>query len=404
MIDTKNLYPTTQGKIIQLDYDFITSLEGACCYCLTDAQVQMILTITDYYGWSTRWFSNDGTIDQQTITDLKGGLVEALMNGCCGDDLSVFTRYTPDGHYQTSTDGGATWNDSPMSDPRNAVPQFPPFVPDGTIDEKCTYADSIVQQLKTGIVDKLTDGMTYVQILEVIEGALFVILAALAPTVIGTIIVTIMGAIIAAIIGETIPVFQAAMTNDVYDRFRCNIAGHIEDDGSFTQDDVDAIYAQLAVDESGIALIFLQQLVALMGIHGMTNAARSGFGSPTAECCVTGCDISSWDVFPDRGTITSRTTFTVFIDATILPADGKYWASIGAPDIAHCCDIGAQADNSGQIYVVSGSPDASFYSPCGNLPSDFSGWLGLAFGSTSMNGVSYRSNTPFTLAIDTTRT
>lgn len=404
MTETKTLTTHVQGKIIQLDYDFITSLNGKCSYCLTDAQVQMILSITDYYGWSTRWYSADGLIDQSVITDLQGGLIEALMCGCCNDN-SVLSRYTADGHYQQSHDGGATWTDTPSADGRNQQPFAPEYLPDGTIDDSCTYADSIVQLIHTQMVDNMASDATKANIINTIISVFAGVAGALSETFIGSIVALLFGAVAILIVLATVPVWQAAMTDDVFDRLRCNIKNHIETDGSFTQADLDAIYAQIGTDETGIAALFLRAVVASFGVVGMTNSARAGYGAPDAECCSTACNTSSWTIYSGYGTINTGTRTANFTEIAATFDGSLYNVVFVSPDADECCDIGAQADNSGQIYYVSGSATSSGYSPCGNDPSNsFVGWLSLAFGSRPLNGIAYASNVPFTLAIDTTRT
>lgn len=400
MIDTKILRPTVQGKIIQLDYDFITSLTGECEYCLTDAQVQMILSIVDYYGWPTRWFSSDGLIDQTVIDHLQGGLIERLMMGCCPDN-SILTRYTNDGHYQQSGDGGSTWSDAPNADPRNPQPYFPPYLPDGTIDASCTYADSVVNLIKDQLVGNIEDDATASQIISTIISVVAAIMGALSETVIGTLIAAVMGAIAIAIVTLTVPLFQAAMTTDVWDRLRCNISEHVESDGTFTQDDIDAIYAQITTDETGIALLFLHGVIAAFSMVGLSNAANAGYGAPDAECCATGCDISTWDAVGVSTVVSgTKTTFSCEIDAG-LAIDGFYYAEFTSPDSGHCCNVSVQSDGSGNLHIVSGAPDVSAYSACGHDPSDFGGFISLGFGVFNMNGFYYRGNAPFRILIDT---
>lgn len=364
MTDTKIINPTTKGKVIQLDYDFIISLTGECEYCLTDAQVQIILGMLDYVGWTTRWYSESGTLDPQIILDLQGGLAERLNMGCCPDN-SILYRYTPDGHYQSSTDGGTTWTDTPGADPRNPNPQFPPYLPPDTMDASCTYADSVSKLVKTGMVDKLTDGMPFADILAILASVFGVIMVGLAPTVIGEIIVGILGAVIVGIIGLTIPLFQAAMTSDVYDRFRCNLSEHIESDGSFTTADVDAIYTQIGSDETGMAKAFLQGFVAAAGATGLTNAARAGYGAPDASCCPTcGAD---WDVVTfdghTVGTIIDRGSNYITLNMTSHPDFGTPWnAMIEGSNDADCCIIQniefLTGDGVGEVYfgVKCGNP------------------------------------------------
>ena len=287
MTETKTLRATVQGKIIQLNYDFITSLHGECEYCLTDAQVQMILSIVDYYGWATRWTSESGTIDQQVITDLQNGLIERLMMGCCPDN-SILSRYTPNGHYQQSNDGGATWADSPQSDPRNPQPMFPPFLPDGSTEEKCSYADSVVQLISIQLVSNLADDATAANIIDVVITVVSTIMAALATTVVGEIVAALFGAIAIAITILGVAAFKAAMTSDVFDRLRCNLSQNMQADGSFTQTNLDAIYDRITSEETGIAAIFLHGVFATFGVIGLTNASHAGFGTAqTTNCCPT---------------------------------------------------------------------------------------------------------------------
>jgi len=296
MEDTKRLQSHMQGKLLQLDYDFILAQTGECEYCLTDAQVQMILAFVDYYGWRTRWYSESGEIDIDIIDALKGGLVDRLMSGCCSDP--VLTRITSNGHYQTSNDGGTTWTDTPIADPRYGVPIYPPLLPPDTVSAKCTYADAIVHLMKDAIADRLTDGMTVSEILGVVVAALGGILAVLATTILGAIAAAIIGGVAALVVGITIPALQAALTTDVWNRLRCNIKCNIASDGEITQAALDSIYTKIGTDESGIAAMFLQQIVAAMGTEGMTNAARSGVGDPSADCSACDCGgcITGWYV------------------------------------------------------------------------------------------------------------
>lgn len=396
MAETKKLSTTIQGKVIQLDYDFITSLEGQCSYCLTDAQVQMILAVMDYFGWTTRWYSSTGIVDEAVILDLQAGLGRALMNGCCQDN-SILYRWTPGGHYQKSTDGGETWADTPTDDPRNPQPLNPPFLPPDTTDNKCTYADSIVQIIKTW-VDGLSDGDTYQQILSGLTGVFTVLFGALAPTVVLAIIVGIVGAVITLIINETIPVFQAAMTTDVYNRLRCNIDAHIEIDGSFTQSDVDAVYSQIGTDENGMAALFLQGFVAAAGVIGLANAARTGAGSAAADCdnCSDCCTMALWDFFDGNSGITvTKVNCEWEIDAQ-QRGDGNWYVIIVSSGVSDCCQATGIDPVSGNVSFQS----TAWCGEDGNLVV-----TGIhpntSISDYSCTGYLARSGSPFTIKITT---
>jgi len=289
------------------------------------------------------WFRDDDKNGKEVAQVWKKIFNEidwSTMSCCCGDDNSVLHRYTPDGHFQKSNDGGATWEDAPGDDPRNPQPFYPPNL-DPEEDNTCQYADSVVTLVKTQMVDLLEEGANYSDILEIITSAFITIMAALAPTILGSIIIGIMGAVIVAMITISIPVFVAAMTTDVYNRFRCNLATNIQADGSFTQEDVDAIWAQIADDETGIAQAFLQNFVAAAGVVGLSNAAHAGFGSADAECCPT-CSVDSWSIQiwsgNPIGTLIGTGTNYVDVQTEIVPGfGGGYYAQIYTSDADICC-------------------------------------------------------------------
>ncbi len=273
-----------KGEIWNYDH-YIPDETKECLYCLTDKQAEILRGILVPIAWKTRWFSpTDATIDGDLIEQFRDGLIRRLMMGCGCDTEGQLERVTANGHYQVSTDGGATWTDSPQSDPRTSNPQFPPFLPPDTTDDSCTYADSVVQLVKVQFVDVVNTATSRQNVIDLMISTIAAIAGALLETVIGAIVVTIFGAIAILIVSITPTVFQAAMTDDVWTRFRCNIKKNVESDGSFTQSDVDAIYSQIGTDETGVAALFLQAFVATLGASLMTNAARAGFGAADADC------------------------------------------------------------------------------------------------------------------------
>lgn len=389
MMQTKDLRTTMSGKIIQLDYDFITSLDGCCSYCLTDAQVQMILGVLDYFGWSTRWYSESGLIDQSVILKLQADLGEALMCGCC-DENGQLKRLTPDGHWQISNDDGVTWIDYPPGDPRQPVPRRPTYpVPvEGEEIPKCQWADSIVQMVKTQFVAELSLEATIRDIIAAL-GALLTLVLSLAGVVSVLIGLASLPAIIFAF---GVLAMQEAFTEEVWDRFRCNLYDNMGASGINSQEQVDAIYARIATDETGIVVIVLQQIVALFGVNGMINAANAGFGSPdaTCDCEDCSCDLSIWSRIDDRMNLPVIDGCTITQEAALIA--GNYYIGI-MTDYPDCCVM--------QYNVTSGSVSgAHLLAPCdytGSLSLDeATGWVnaGLTI-NAPVRGWLLRSSAPF---------
>lgn len=67
-------------KAIALDYEYWLSLsEEGCLYCLNERQVYIILAMSDYVGWPTRWYNPDN-IDKFTVQLIQSELMEAVMS------------------------------------------------------------------------------------------------------------------------------------------------------------------------------------------------------------------------------------------------------------------------------------------------------------------------------------
>lgn len=327
----------------------------------------------------TQWFNwfrdgeKNGKEVAQVWKEIFNNIDWSIMSCCCGDDNSVLHRYTPEGHYQKSNDGGTTWEDDPAGDPRNPQPYFPPNLPEGGENNMCQYADSVVKMIQTQLVDLLDGASTYQEILGIIVTVFTTLMGALAPTVIGSIIVGILGAVIVGIVSVSVPAFMAAMTTDVYNRFRCNLFCHMQADGSFTQADLDAIYAQIAVDETGMAMLFLQGFVAAAGTVGMTNASHLGFGDVAADCSACCPDCSTiWTLLPDEsayhgGTIISHIGNKIRVQSTNVGGSRQQVGLWTGNPSTGCC--------TGHYAIISGDyVDFVDYIPCGGDSFIFGYW------------------------------
>jgi len=262
---------------------------------------------------------------------------------CGSDNVVLLSQWTPDGHYQESTDGGETYHDAPARDPRNNVPLPPPFLPPDTVDETCTYADSIVNKLINDWINATGSTEDQATVIEGIISFLAGIFGAF-----GVVAAAITLGIAIVIVAFTVAAWKAAFVSDVWDRLRCNIAAHMGADGSFTQSDVDSIYSQIGVDETGIVKISLQGMIAAMGWQGLTAAARSGGGSPTASCdCeeCDGCDTSDWVIQEDIGSYVygtlngSSDCNHLIVDQSTPGGDGNYYIKVFAPSNLVGCEV-----------------------------------------------------------------
>jgi len=390
----------TQWKGAQLGYEEHISDPKTVredLYCLTFVQTQAIIAIIELWRFSTRWYS-DEDIDVEEIDQFVNDTQRRLMMPCGSDNVINLTQYTSDGHWQTSTDGGSTWSDTPSTDPRNSVPLPPPYLPPDTVDESCTYADSVVNVLIEQWIHATADDENQQTVIDGIIGFLAGIFGA-----VGNIPAVIVLAIAITVVAFTIAAWKAAFVTEVWDRLRCNIKDNIGADGTFTQANVDAIYARIQSEETGIVQVSLAQMVAALGPQGMTIAARKGYGSATADCsCGEGCEDSLlWDIKapqnPDQGSIVSsgRTASNLVVDGLVVGGDGNYYVQLVAPTSADCCtltNIGTSGSGAGLLVA---------WDLCGETPGTYahsSGTLSDVIGP-SICGLMVRTSSPQTVTL-----
>jgi len=278
--DPKHTY-----KALLWDYEWLLTLsDDECSYCLSEREVQILLSIVEYVGWKTRYIRTLTEPDQSIITEWSGNLARKLMSGCCGDEPTN-QRYTADGYLEQSFDGGETW-ERDNSDPRFNSPIFPPLPGADGDDKKCAAAASAAAVIDDDIVQKLEESMTAADILALIALVLLLFLSggSLAPLIVG---------LVSAILATGIEATKAAFTTEVWDTFRCILYCNMADDGSFTEAQWQQVKADI-FDQIGtsIAQTFLITTVNAWGPAGLTNAARSGR--------VTEADCSDCDCTPDE--------------------------------------------------------------------------------------------------------
>jgi len=266
-----------KAETFPYDY-FIPDDSRECQYCLTDKQAEILRGIIEPLGWETRWWSaTDTAINRDEIQAFRDDLIRRLMMSCCGDEAPDQFRWTEDGVLERSQDGGATWTPAPEFDPRQNSPRFPE--PAGTegASKRCIAATGMVAIIKQQIGDQLTDDMSHYTLGQLI--------ADWVGTMIGTsnpfkaLIVIAVNQIFALIIS----VLRAALTETVYDTLLCIFYCNMANDISFDEARLDQVTTDIGDQIGGIATLFFQQLINLLGVVGLTNLARAG-GATSGDC------------------------------------------------------------------------------------------------------------------------
>lgn len=274
--------PRQTYKALLFDYDaLLAASDDECCFSLSEREILILLAQIEYIGWKTRYIATETEIDPITINRWRDNLARKLMSGCCPDDGRL-SRFTEDGIYQTSDDGGETWEDNPQADPRNQATQAPPLGGSGD-STRCAAADNVrdtFKAYKATVRGLLEAGTTVLAIVAGLIGALGLLLGL---SVAGLGISVLLFGMAAALLSLTPEELDDALSDEVFDEFRCLVYCAAEDDGTFTYSAwVDLIGA---VDDtfSGFPEQFFHAILAAMGYIGLCNAATTGVA--TADDC-----------------------------------------------------------------------------------------------------------------------
>ena len=330
MTQTKNLRPHMQGRIIQTNYDFITSLDDDWCnYCLSQKHVQMILSIVDYFGWSTRWESASGEIDKQTILELQGGLVEALMGNCCEQTTPILYRVNPENGLdpQISYDGGVTWYSNPANPIYGAPTMSPPVHTgktkcDAAKDGSDHFNDLIAQQ--SAKFDVATTAIDFtLQLIGVLLTAVFAPEAL--PLLIPIFIVT-MSALLT--FGKT--AYDAYWDTDNKNIVFCALVCHIKDDGTFDEAAFNAFLQDFSdLLPPSIAKDTMYRQLKYVGFKGLSNLCSYGTAAAT-DCSACDCSCPTIYNWTDGNAVVSLDSDCVAHDMTPALSDGVYRLYLGA--------------------------------------------------------------------------
>lgn len=360
-------YSRIQGNILQCDYDRVLTLSDAeCCFSLTQQEVAMLLSQTDYFAWSTRWFSNEDTpIDQDVIDTLKDNLEYKLMSGCCPDDN--LNRYLPDGTYQISTDGGITWVDAPTEDPRYGAPQAPPLSGSDGDAKRCAAADNVEAQylvMRDNTIALLTAGTT---VLEIVAGLIGLIGFILGISIVGVTFGVILFSLAGFLLTLTPESVADQIDTEALDQFRCLLYCRMDSAGRISATGLANLLSDIHDGFDDFPELFFYSITASLGVTGLNNAATLGLA--TADDC------GDCDCAIDCGTeaqITTGTLVTTYIEdgrtvmriasGNVVFGGGDFQAVVlgiygGGVGVYPCCHIFA-------VTVFSGAVHSSGYTNC----------------------------------------
>lgn len=340
-MDITPINKSSKGKILQFDYDFITSLEGECMYCLTDAQVQIILTMVDYIGWPTRWFSSDGTIDNENLLAMQGNLARALMNGCC-DEPILETRTNPaTGAYEVTRDG-VTWTPAEDEglDPRYTSPQLPPLPDEGSTDNRCRAATNVVGAMNDKIQDFGNQLGTFGTIIALAGGIALAIVGVFTVPPSATILVPIVIALAQAIYELTTEEYLGLFSGAIYDDLQCILYENCGEDGTFTEANVLDILTAIDSTFSGNVALTFSSTIKGWQVPGLNAAARGG-SLATGDCsdCEPPTCTTSYSIYCGIGEIISVEDDHIVVECGVSSITGGYGIALSTGNPAYGCYV-----------------------------------------------------------------
>jgi len=365
--------PKATYKAQLLNYDaLLAASDNECSYCLSDREVQILLAFTDYIGWKTRYISTPTEIDSELISRWAATLARKLMSGCCGD--GELHRFTPEGIYESSSDGGATWLPDPDADPRNTYIAIPPLPGAASAAKRCAAADNVrdlFEQYRDNLIEIVGTTPT---ILYIVSGivAFIGVLAGISGVGVGiSVLFLTMAAEMISIGGTGI---SAAITFTALETFRCLVYCRMDNNGVLTYAAWQQLLVDIAGEFDGFAELFFYQTVNGMGYIGVNNAATMG-AATADDCDDCACAIDCCSAAQiTEGTLVSITEedghCVMRVASATNPAAGGFEAvSIGnygeGAGTYPCCHIFAWTHQSGSTITTTGwtSCEGSLHDP-----------------------------------------
>lgn len=290
---------------------------------------------------------------------------------CCPETKPPLRfRFTADGGYQKSDDGGITWTDAPEWDYRLTSVLSPSLEDQGISNTKCQAADSVIVQYRDQIVEEINETQGASAILALIAAVLLVFLTAGSALIIAS-----MPGIVGAILAVGVAAMQAAFTEEVWDQFRCLVYCRMDSDDSIGEAGWKALIQDVHDNFEGIVNIVLTNLLNATGAIGLTNMMRSAQGDPESDCSECECPAPCapegwWGYMWFEGAWYERSVFITSDENSITlgsvdRGDGQQIIAFSVKDRNTCCLV--------QWEWVGDIPDPAllFYTQCGT-PADYS--------------------------------
>lgn len=324
------------------------------------------------------------------------------------------TRANPEtGEVETTTDGGTTWTPNPDADPRTN----PAYQLEAIPGNQCPAAAGMILQMRD-FVTNVFGGTTAIGI----AGSALLALTLMLPGAGWLFSVALL--IASATVTAGAGVILASFTEPVWDDLLCLLYCHLDDDGLFTQEQIDAFIADVYADLGDSVGFGVAQMIQAWGFVGFNNAGILR-ADDTADC--SGCTDCGWAMFYNSedgngnfaGNITGGGGYWVVLNMRYIPGVG--WVSgvnqsINAGETYNMVGIGfgvanmtitkirlyfrstkgvsvPAGDSPTRIFLNSTSPSASTLDTGGYLEWDGSfgvGSLGASMGFESANA--YRND------------
>lgn len=305
-----------------------------------------------WYNWQ-RDDANSGKLCAAVWKETYNAIDWSTMSCCCQNQAPAQFRWTIEGELEISIDSGVTWTPAPEFDPRNNSPQFPPVPGDPSPDKKCIAATGAATLLKEQVGDNITDDMTHYTLGQLIADWVHTMVETSNPF---TALITVIANQIFALV---LSALSAALTDDVYTLFKCILDCRMADDISFDNSAWEGVRSDITDQISGIAGVFLEHIVFLLGVVGLTNLVRSS-GAASGDCsdcaCPGECDFNLWDYYD----VDAGTTITKSAGSWTITSDdrggGEFYVIILSDNDDTCCNL---------VLGPTTLWDEAFYIPCG---------------------------------------
>lgn len=187
---------------------------------------------------------------------------------------SSLYRFNENWELEKSTDGGETWEPAPQDDPRKTAT----ILPRDSLATECDAASSVVKWAQDNVsqlLGELAEGATVSVVVSVLLLLLMVIGMIGSAGLLAPLLVSFGGLIMAVGYDG----LNNAFTPDVWEELLCAVRCGIGDDLAFSEAEFANLLNRIQVNIGGVAADHLVYMFRLVGIMGLTNAARLGLDS-----------------------------------------------------------------------------------------------------------------------------